>query len=172
MTTRPKVDHESIRSKLDNHDVLIGHLDKRVQSVETSIKTLDSNIKTLDVKIDKVGGDVSELKNMFSEQKGKQGLGTVENIRVVAMGGSIVAMSAAAIGFLVHAYNAPTITRLETSQTAVDRSVQRRDEREQAELVALRKKDAERNEQAIATLKEAIEELKVKVGWTRVEIRR
>jgi hypothetical protein len=164
-TSRPKIDPESIRSKLDHHDVMIVHLDKRVQSVETSIKTLDS-------KIDGVGGGINELKQMFAVQKGQQGLGTVENVRVIAMGGSIIGMSAAAIGFLVQAYNAPTITRLETNQEKVDQSWQRRDVQEQAELVALRKKDAERTEASISALKAAIEDLKVRVGWTKVEIRR
>jgi hypothetical protein len=157
-TSRPKVDHESIRAKLDHHDVMIGHLDKRVQS--------------LDSKIDGVGGGINDLKNMFAVQKGQQGLGTVENVRVIAMGGSIIGMSAAAIGFLVQAYNAPTITRLETNQEKVDQSWQRRDVQEQAELVALRKKDAERTEASISALKAAIEDLKVRVGWTKVEIRR
>jgi archaellum component FlaC len=164
-TSRPKIDHESIRSKLDHHDVMIGHLDRRVQSVESSIKTLDS-------KIDGVGGGINELKNMFAVQKGQQGLGTVENVRVIAMGGSIIGMSAAAIGFLVQAYNAPTITRLETNQAKVDQSWQRRDVAEQAEMVALRKRDQERADSEIEKLKAAIEDLKVRVGWTKVEIRR
>jgi hypothetical protein len=157
-TSRPKIDHESIRSKLDHHDVMIGHLDKRVQS--------------LDSKIDGVGGGINDLKNMFAVQKGQQGLGTVENVRVIAMGGSIIGMSAAAIGFLVQAYNAPTITRLETNQAKVDQSWQRRDVAEQAEMVALRKRDQERADSEIEKLKAAIEDLKVRVGWTKVEIRR
>jgi hypothetical protein len=173
MTTKEKKDFDAT---LAEHGHYIGDLDRRMGRFENEMRTVQTDLKAVTLEVNKasVNSDknFADLKNMIDTNQAKQGLGTVENIRVIAMGGSIVGMSAAAIGFLVQAYNAPTLTRLETSQTKVEQSSQRRDAQEQAELVALRKRDQERADSEFEKLKAAIEDLKVRVGWTKVEIRR
>jgi hypothetical protein len=147
-------DGELTRTLL-RHDHAIGGLDRRVESVETKLGSIDG-------KIDGIGAAISEM-------KGSKGPGLSEAMRMVYTGGGIVVMTAGAVGFLVHAYNAPDMMKLRENVAQVEASVTRREAAERAELADLRRRrDAEATE-----LRTAVEELKGKLGWAvRVETAR
>jgi hypothetical protein len=161
-------------STLLKHDHVIGDLSKRMTGVEATLSTLTTEVRGVDTKLN---SGFANIDRQFAEMKGGKGPGLNEGMRMVYTGGGIVVMTAGAIMFLVQAYNAPTITKLETGHA----SVQRREQDEHAELQQLRRERAESADASVKELREGVghlktvvEELKARVAWapTKIEVRR
>lgn len=174
--TRAQRDHETIRGKLDHHDREIHQLGNRIEKVEVGVNVLtskmDEGFRSLNDGRGEVLSKLSRLDGHISKVEHKQGPGFFDQARMVATVGAVAGMIVTGITFLVNSFVSPSVTRLETNHTRVEQSVARREQAEYAELHELRKKDKERTEEALAALKTAIDDLKVKVGWTKLEIRR
>jgi hypothetical protein len=181
-----------LASTIEKHDADIRDLGGRINGVESGLGTLRGEVHTLKGEVNvgfretrgEFGGvksdlsevqralsaQISKLENTMTEQKASKGPGAQEWLRMAGWGGGLVAMSAAAIGFLVKAQILPDLMKLQTEVARVEASASRRDANENAELQELRR---QRNEQA-NELKAVVEELKARVAWqpTRIEMRR
>jgi flagellar capping protein FliD len=150
-------------STLLKHDHVIGDLSKRMTGVESTLSALTTEVRAVDTKLN---SGFANMDRQFAEMKGGKGPGLSESMRMVYTGGGIVVMTAGAIMFLVQAYNAHTITKLEAGHA----SVERREHDERAELQRFRRE----REESVKELRAAVDDLKARVAWqpTKIEMRR
>jgi hypothetical protein len=146
------------KDRLDHHDRMIEKLVLRIEGVESVMTSMTQ----------KMDAGFGEMMKKFSTLEGKQGPGIFESMKMVAIGGSIVTMTAGAIFYLVSSAQAPELTKIKVDQARVESSALRRDSDEHAELKDLRRQHRERVEATIESLKTAIEDLKLRVGWQAV----
>ncbi len=155
--------HDDLRGTLAHHDAAINQLSTRVSHVETAIETGFA----------KASDNFNELKSMLAKTEGQKGPGLGEIMKVVATGGAIVGMSAAAITMLVTSFVAPELTNLKDTATVLSKDHDARMDREREELAALREKRKIEVESRLDELMKSMEAIKERFGWVaRVEKQR
>jgi hypothetical protein len=153
------------KERLDHHDRMIEQLGTRIEGVESGLSSLTIEMQRGFKGLNDGRGEVLQK---LGELSGRQGPGTFENLKILAIGGSIVGMLTTAIFFLVSSASAPELTRVKTEHARVESSVVKREAEERAELQDLRRQQRERVESTIESLKTAIEDLKARASWQTV----
>lgn len=146
---------DDLRGTLAHHDAAIQQLSTRVSHVETAIETGFA----------KASDNFNELKGLLARNDAKQGPGLGEIMKVVATGGAIVGMSAAAITMLVTSFVAPELTDLKGSTKVLASDHDARLDLERAELAALREKRRLEVETRLDELSKDLGGLKERFGW-------
>jgi len=151
---------DDLRGTLAHHDAAINQLSTRVSHVETAIETGFA----------KAGDNFNELKSLLARTEGEKGPGMGEIMKVIATGGAILGMSAAAITMLVTSFVKPELTDLQGQTKALASEYDARADTERAELVTLRERRRLEMEQRLDELSKNVDVIKERFGWqARVE---
>ena len=105
------------------------------------------------------------LKSLLARTEGEKGPGMREIMKIVATGGALVGMSAAAITMLVTSFVKPELTDLQGQTKVLASEYDARADTERAELVALREKRRAEVEQRLEELAKNVDGLKERFGW-------
>ena len=146
---------DDLRGTLAHHDAAINQLSTRVSHVETAIETGFA----------KAGDNFNELKSLLARTEGEKGPGMGEIMKVIATGGAILGMSAAAITMLVTSFVTPELTDLKGSTKVLASDHDARLDLDRAELAALREKRRMEVEQRLDELSRNVDGLKERFGW-------
>ena len=146
---------DDLRSTLAHHDAAIQQLSTRVSHVETAISTGFA----------KAGDNFNELKSLLARTEGEKGPGMGEIMKIVATGGALLGMSAAAITMLVTSFVKPELTDLQGQTKALASEYDARADTERAELVTLRERRRLEMEQRLDEISKDLGGLKERFGW-------
>lgn len=154
---RPKAQIDfDLASTIAHHDAEIVNLGGRMTGVEQGMKSLESTVQN----------GFGQISNTLAEMRGKAGPGLGDLLKVIATGGVIVGMSAAAITMLVNSFISPQLTELKDATVLLTKDREARVSREDEELSKLREARKEKIEKELGSLVKKIEEIEDRVGWS------
>lgn len=156
-------------STLAHHDAAIDSLSTRMVGVESGLRSLHGEVHSGFVKVsDKFSGldaSFAEIKTLIARSEAKQGPGLGDVMKLVAMGGAIVGMAAAAITMLVTSFVSPELTNLKDTADVLSKDHDARVAMEREELAALRNQRRDRFETNLDQLSAIVVDLQQRLGW-------
>ncbi len=126
-------DISSMKAQLAHHDSSIDEFGRRMHNVEKSVQSLQGEMHHGFTEISKGLSDFkSEMKTTVAGIEGSKGPGIGKIMGIVAVGGGILSMAAAAITVLVLSFMTPITTKLSTTsdyhEAFIDRLQAERDD--------------------------------------------
>lgn len=153
MSTAPKPEL-NLDLILAHHDAKISSLDDRMSGVEKSLHSVSESLSR----------GFAAINDRLGSFENSRGPGIQSIMGLVAIGGSIVGMSAAAITFLVTSYVSPPITRLEGQVASLRYYVDRREELDRSDLIDLRRNRDKSVNEDIAQLGKMIRQIETRAA--------
>ena len=146
---------DDLRNTLAHHDAAIGQLSTRVSHVETAIETGFA----------KSNDNFAEIKGLLAQNAAQTGPGLGEIMKVIATGGAIVGMSAAAITMLVTSFVTPELTGIKGTTSVLAKDHEARIEYDREELTKYRDKRRQEVDERLNEMAKNLEVIKERFGW-------
>lgn len=151
----PADDASDLLRTLAHHDAEITTLAEQVKGVQSDLHDIKSDMSR---GFASIGAQLSKL-------EGSKGPGLGQIVGVVASGGAVVAMIAAAITVLVSSQLSPDITKLKTEASRTEKALELREHQERQELTELRKARDDNHAADIRAIGKSLRALEARMGW-------
>lgn len=169
MATRADKDID-VSSIIAHHDAEISNLGGRMDGVEMGLRSLHGEVHSGFTKVadrfSSMDGSFAKIENLIVKSEAKQGPAFGDLLKIIATGGAIVAMSAAAITMLVQSFISPDLTNLRDMSSMLSKEHDIRITQDAQELRRLREDRKDKIEKDIETLSDVVTDLRERLGWT------
>jgi predicted nucleic acid-binding Zn-ribbon protein len=136
---------------------------------ESEIHSLGTRVGSVEHKLDQLGTQVTagfaEIKEMFGRSEATKGPPVYDVLKIAAIGGTLIAMSAGAITVLVTSFVAPDLTKLAAKTDALQGYTEADKAEARAEYLALKHEKSENLDKRLQSLGDELDALRARFAW-------
>lgn len=162
-------DHLHLVNQLAHHDAAISAFGSRMTAVESTLGHVQDKLSNVDSRMQ---SGFAEVSGLIKESRAQQGPGMSETVKLAVAACSLVALSSAAIMFLVNSGVEPKLREL-TLHTQKLGELRARDEDQRSrELEKLREDEKSDLETSVLELRRTVDEMQTSKNWNQVIIKK